>query len=79
VREARSGSSALAAIENWPRRFPRRRLRSLERLLWNSDLPVAWIGETGRRPGSIAERALVRRWAAAGEYRQPSSADTCTP
>ena len=59
--EARSGSSVLAAIERWPRRFPRRHLTSVERLLWDSDLPVAWIGEACSRPGSIAERALVRR------------------
>jgi len=26
----------------------------------------AWIDETGRRPGSIVERALIRRWGAAG-------------
>ncbi len=61
--DARSGSRDLAAIEAWPRRFPRRRLRSVKRLLWNSDLPVAWIDETGRRPGNIAERALALRWA----------------
>jgi len=24
----------------------------------------AWIDETGRRPGNIAERALIRRWSA---------------
>lgn len=54
------------AIEAWPRRVPLGLLRSLRRLLWRSDLPVAWIDETGRRPGNIAERALVRRWAPAG-------------
>jgi hypothetical protein len=32
----------------------------------NSNLPVAWIDETGRRPGNIAERALALRWATAG-------------
>ena len=47
-----------AAIEAWPRRFPLG--------LLPSGLPVAWIDETGRRPGSIAERALTRRWGAAG-------------
>ena len=56
----------LDAIESCPRRFPRRRLRSLARLLWNSGLPVAWIDETGSRPGNIAERALVLRWAPTG-------------
>jgi hypothetical protein len=63
--EVRSGSGALAAIEAWPRRYPRRRLRSLARLLWNGNLPVAWIEETGRRPGNIVERALALRWAPA--------------
>jgi hypothetical protein len=63
--ETRRGSGALAAVEAWPRRFPRRRLRSLARLLWNGNLPVAWIDETGRRPGNIAERALALRWAPA--------------
>lgn len=56
-----------AAIKAWPRRFRLGLLPSLKRLLWTSDLPVAWIDETGRRPGSIAERALVRRWSPAGE------------
>jgi hypothetical protein len=55
-----------AAIEAWPRRFPIGLLPSLKRLLWTSDLPVAWIDETGRRPGNIAERALIRRWGASG-------------
>jgi hypothetical protein len=54
-----------AAIEAWPRRFRLGLLPSLKRLLWTSDLPVAWIDETGRRPGNIAERALIRRWGAA--------------
>jgi len=61
--ESRRNSRYPAAIEAWPRRFPHRRLRSFKRLLWVSDLPVAWIGETGRRPGNIAERTLVLRWA----------------
>ena len=47
-----------AAIEAWPRRFPLG--------LLPSNVPAAWIDETGRRPGSIAERALIRRWGAAG-------------
>lgn len=32
------------------------------RRLWQSGVAVAWIGETGRRLGGIAERALVCRW-----------------
>ncbi len=31
--------------------------------LGTDSVPVAWIGETGRRVGVIAERVLVRRWA----------------
>lgn len=31
-------------------------------LLWQATVPVAWIGETGRRVSAIAERALVSRW-----------------
>ncbi len=65
--DSRPRSAALAAIEAWPRRFRLGLLPSLKRLLWASDLPVAWIDETGQRPGSIAERALVRRWSPAGE------------
>lgn len=37
-----------------------------ERRLWQSGVPVAWIGETGRRLTDIAERALVCRWAGGG-------------
>ena len=36
---------------------------AVERRLWQSGVPVAWIGETGRRLTDIAERALVCRWA----------------
>jgi len=56
------------AIETWPRRFPLGLLPSLKRLLWTSDLPVAWIDETDRRPGNIAERALIRRWGLRGRF-----------
>jgi hypothetical protein len=31
------------------------------------DLPVAWTGETGRRQGTGAERALIRRWPRPGQ------------
>jgi hypothetical protein len=44
-------------------RFHERDERMARELLWRSALPVAWIGETGRRVGAIAERALVSRWA----------------
>jgi hypothetical protein len=50
------------AIFPWPRRVPQRRLPALKSVLWRSGLPVAWIGETGRRLGTIAERALQCRW-----------------
>jgi len=65
VERITEGLSA-AAIEAWPRRFPIGLLPSLRRLLWTNNVPVAWIDETGRRPGNIAERALIRRWGAAG-------------
>jgi hypothetical protein len=45
-----------------PRRFSGRELGFARRLLWDARVPVAWIGETGRRVGSIAERAPVERW-----------------
>ena len=32
------------------------------RLLWQAAVPVAWIEETGRRVGTIAERSLAYRW-----------------
>jgi hypothetical protein len=56
-------AAALDALRAWPRRVPRRRLPALKPVLWRSGLPVAWIGETGRRLGTIAERALHCRWA----------------
>jgi hypothetical protein len=56
-------AAALEALRAWPRRVPRRRLPALQSVLWRSGLPVAWIGETGRRLGTIAERALHCRWA----------------
>jgi hypothetical protein len=56
-------AAAPDALRAWPRRLSRRRLPALKSVLWRSGLPVAWIGETGRRPGTIAERALHCRWA----------------
>jgi RNA-directed DNA polymerase len=56
-------AAALDALHAWPRRVPRRRLPALRPVLWRSGLRVAWIGETGRRLGMIAERALECRWA----------------
>jgi hypothetical protein len=43
-------------------RFHEREERTLRRFLWQADVPVAWIGETSRRIGVIAERALICRW-----------------
>ena len=37
----------------------------VERITQGGAAIVAWIDETGRRPGNIAERALIRRWEAA--------------
>jgi hypothetical protein len=54
---------ALDALRAWPRCVSRRRLPALKPVLWRSGVPVAWIGETGRRLGAIAERALHCRWA----------------
>lgn len=51
------------SISDWPNRFPHGRMRRVKAMLWKSNLPVAWIGETGRRLSNIAERALVCRWA----------------
>jgi hypothetical protein len=43
-------------------RFHKRDESTARRLLWRAAVPVAWIGETGRRVGVIAERALICRW-----------------
>ena len=56
----------LAVLLAWPRRFPQRRLSALRPVLWQTGLPVAWMSETGRRLGPIAERAIRWRWSAAG-------------
>ena len=40
----------------------RRRSTAEAQRLWASGIAVAWIEETGRRPGVIAERRLVSRW-----------------
>jgi retron-type reverse transcriptase len=54
-------------------RFPARRLLAVREILWESGLPVAWIGETGRRVTGINERVLVRRWLGASDGRPLSS------
>ena len=51
------------------RRFPESRLPTIRNILWESGLPVAWIGETGRRITSINERVLVRRWPGVSDQR----------
>ena len=56
----------------------------LSRIWSGGGVKVGYVKPLGKIPvvedgKVVAERALVRRWAAAGEYRQPSSADTCTP
>ncbi len=51
------------SISNWPNRFPHGRMHHVKAMLWKSNLPVAWIEETGRRLSNIGERALVCRWA----------------
>ena len=48
---------------HWPSRFPMRWMTQIRSTLWKSGVPVAWIGETGRRVGAISERALMCRWA----------------
>lgn len=32
------------------------------RLLWDANVPVGWVSETGGRVGLLAERALTCRW-----------------
>jgi len=59
-------------------RFPESRLPIVENILWQSGLPVAWIGETGRRVTGINERLLVRRWPGASDQR-PLSWLRCVP
>lgn len=46
-------------------RFHERDESTARHLLWHAAVPVAWIGETGRRVDAIAERALSCRWAVA--------------
>jgi hypothetical protein len=43
-------------------RFHEREEITVCQLLWQAYVPVAWIGETGRRVGVIAERTLICRW-----------------
>ncbi|MCD4751231.1 MAG: hypothetical protein K8R59_17815, partial [Thermoanaerobaculales bacterium] len=45
-------------------RMPYRWVEALRRRLWASEMPVAWIAETGRRISRVNERALVCRWPA---------------
>lgn len=54
-------------------RFPQSRLPTVKNILWQSGLPVAWVGETGRRITRISERFLVRRWPGASDQRPLSS------
>ena len=44
------------------KRFSGCTVHDTKRILWNSDHPVAWIGETGRHITNIAERVLIGRW-----------------
>jgi hypothetical protein len=50
-------------------RFPQSRLPTVKNVLWQSGLPVAWIGETGRRVTSIGERVLACRWPGVPDQR----------
>jgi RNA-directed DNA polymerase len=43
-------------------RFHSRHAEKVGRVLWRTGLPVAWVGETGRRTGIIAERTMIYRW-----------------
>lgn len=47
-------------------RVHRSRRAALARRLWASGAPVAWIAETGRRVGRVAERGLAWFWGARG-------------
>lgn len=55
-------NDAMAAVKSWPRCFPDCRLRHLKPSLRDSGLLVGWVW-SGRRLGSIAERALICKWA----------------
>jgi len=50
------------SVFHWSERAHFRWKRQIKSALWKADVPVAWIGETGRRLDRIAERALVYRW-----------------
>lgn len=54
--------------EEW-QRFPDSRLPTVRDILWQSGLPVAWIGETGRRVTGISERVLACRWPGVSDQR----------
>lgn len=51
------------------RRFHVSRLPAIKHELWESGMPVAWIGETGRCITGINERILVCRWPGASDPR----------
>lgn len=45
------------------KRFPQIYLeKRMNTLLWESGLPIAWIGETGRSITTIKERVVICRW-----------------
>ena len=50
-------------LAQWPKRIHRRGLAGVKAALWEAKVPVAWIGETGRRVSAISERALMYHWA----------------
>ena len=52
----------LSVLMTWPHHFPQSGLAALRPFLWRSRIPVAWIKESGRRLGNIAERVLWQRW-----------------
>ncbi len=75
-RLARAGHSVAIAMQNEQKERhlveiirvsevvrPDARMRRVKAMLWKSNLPVAWIEETGRRLCNIAERAVMCRWA----------------
>ena len=60
------------------RRFPERRIAELRPVLWDSGVPVAWIRETGRRLGPIAERAVTYRWSGGTPVFLQETKNECT-
>jgi hypothetical protein len=49
-------------LTRWPVNVHRRELPRLAWCLASCGVPVAWIGQTGRRLTQVAERRLVERW-----------------